>query len=143
MCWAGAPVVAAAPQSFMLRTMGVSADYLNYVLEQLSALPGVTHRRMFGGAGLYCDGVIFALIAGDVLYFKAGSDNRVDYESRGMDSFRPYPDKPQISMAYYELPADILEDPEECAAWARRSLATSDAATMRRPRRAKRSIRKG
>jgi DNA transformation protein len=117
----------AGSQSFILRTMGISAEYLNYVLEQLSDLHGVTHRRMFGGAGLYCDGVIFGLIAGDVLYFKVGPATREHYTARGMAAFRPYRNKPQISMSYYELPADVLEDPEQCAAWARRSLSRSDA----------------
>ncbi len=109
--------------------MAVSADYLNYVLEQLSGLPGVTHRRMFGGAGLYCEGVIFGFISDDVLYFKAGPENRADYTARGMSAFRPYKNKARISVTYYELPADVLEDPDECAVWARRCL--SEAARPR------------
>lgn len=52
--------------------MTISGEFLNYVLEQLSALRGVTSRRMFGAVGLYCEGVIFGLIASDVLYFKVG-----------------------------------------------------------------------
>lgn len=100
--------------------MAVSADFRDYVLEQLSGLPGLTQRRMFGGVGLYCGGVIFAVIFDDVLYFKAGAANREDFTSRGMGAFRPYKNKPKISTTYYELPADVLEDPEQCAAWARR-----------------------
>ena len=100
--------------------MAISSEFLNYVLEQLSTLQGVSSRRMFGGVGLYCDGVIFGLIAGDVLYFKANGANRADYESRGMGQFRPFKDKPKLSMSYYEVPADVLEDRDECATWARR-----------------------
>ncbi|HMD72499.1 MAG TPA: TfoX/Sxy family protein [Steroidobacteraceae bacterium] len=105
--------------------MAVSSDFRDYVLEQLSALPGLTQRRMFGGIGLYCDGVIFAIIFDDVLYFKAGAANRTDFTSRGMGAFRPYKNKPKISTTYYELPADILEDPEQCAVWARRCVASA------------------
>src|ERR1700690_178177 len=105
--------------------MAVSSDYLGYVLEQLAALPGLTHRRMFGGIGLYCDGVIFAIISDDVLYCKAGEANRADFTSRGMGAFRPYKNKPKISTTYYELPAEGLEDPEQCAAWARRCAASA------------------
>lgn len=105
--------------------MGLSVEYLNYVLEQLSALPRVTSRRMFGAVGLYCDELFFGLIAGDALYFKVADSNRADYESRGMGQFRPYADRPQLSMNYYEVPADVLEDCEQCAAWARRSLAVA------------------
>ena len=51
-------------------------EYLQYVLEQLAALPRVTSRHMFGGFGLYCDGLFFALIFSDTLYFKVGDANR-------------------------------------------------------------------
>jgi len=108
--------------------MTVSADFLNYVLGQLSALEGLATRRMFGAVGLYGDGAFFGLISGDVLYFKVGDVNRHDYESRSMSRFQPYRDRPQLSMRYYEVPAEVLEDAEECIVWARRSVivATSD-----------------
>jgi DNA transformation protein len=105
--------------------MTISGEFLNYVLEQLSALRGVTSRRMFGAVGLYCEGVIFGLIASDVLYFKVGDGNRADYESRGMRPFRPFADKPGVSMSYFEVPAEVLEDREECAVWARRGVAVA------------------
>jgi DNA transformation protein len=103
--------------------MAVTADFLRYVLDQLAGLGRVTPRRMFGGVGLYHDERFFALIAGDTLYLKVNDSNRGDYEARGMRRFRPFPDKPYWSMTYYELPADALEDADECAAWARKSVA--------------------
>jgi DNA transformation protein len=103
--------------------MAVSSEYLQYVLEQLSGLGGVTARRMFGGIGLYQDQRFFGIITSDTLYFKVDDSNRQDYLARGMDAFRPYADKPQVSMSYFEVPADALEDPDECAAWARKSVA--------------------
>jgi DNA transformation protein and related proteins len=103
--------------------MAVTADFLRYVLDQLAGLGRVTPRRMFGGVGLYHDERFFGLIAGDTLYFKVNDSNRGDYEARGMHRFRPFPDKPYWSMTYYELPADALEDADECAAWARKSVA--------------------
>jgi DNA transformation protein and related proteins len=103
--------------------MAVSSEYLQYVLEQLSGLGGVTARRMFGGIGLYQDQRFFGIITSDTLYFKVDDSNREDYVARGMDAFRPYADKPHVSMSYFEVPADTLEDPDECAAWARKSVA--------------------
>lgn len=97
--------------------MAVSPEFRDYVLELLEPLGGVTARRMFGGAGLYRDGTIFALIAGDVLYFKVDDVNRADYEAAGTGPFRPFEDKP-FAMPYWEVPADILEDPQEICAWA-------------------------
>ena len=109
--------------------MAVTDDYLQYVLEQLAGLGHVTPRRMFGAVGLYHEERFFGLISRDTLYFKVNDSNRGDYESRGMQRFRPFPDKPYWSMTYYEVPADTLEDADECAAWARRSLSIAAVAT--------------
>jgi DNA transformation protein len=109
--------------------MAVTDDYLQYVLEQLAGLGHVTPRRMFGAVGLYHEERFFGLIAGDTLYFKVNDSNRSDYETRGMGRFRPYPDKPYWSMTYYEVPADALEDADECLAWARKSVAIAAVAT--------------
>jgi len=109
--------------------MAVNEDYLQYVLEQLAGLGRVTPRRMFGGVGLYHEERFFGLIAGDTLYFKVNDSNRGDYEARGMSRFRPFPDKPYWSMSYYEVPADTLEDADECMAWARKSVAIAAVAT--------------
>src|SRR5213080_2231869 len=108
--------------------MAVSSEYLDYVHDQLSGLGGVTSRRMFGGAGLYCDEFFFALIDNDTLYLRVNDDNRADYTSRGMGQFRPYADRPELSMSYYETPADVLEDPAQLVSWARRSVAAAMAA---------------
>ena len=102
--------------------MPTNSGYVSYVLEQLSALGQVSARRMFGGVGLYHGGLFFGLLANDTLYFKVGDSNRADYESRGMGRFRPYRDRPELSMTYYEVPADVLEDSEELTGWARRSV---------------------
>jgi len=108
--------------------MAVSSEYLDYVHDQLSGLGGVTSRRMFGGAGLYCDEFFFALIDNDTLYLRVNDANRADFTTRGMAQFRPYPDSPQLSMSYYETPADVLEDAAALVAWARRSVAAAMAA---------------
>jgi DNA transformation protein and related proteins len=102
--------------------MAARDEYLQYVLEQLAGLSSVSSRRMFGAFGLYCDTQFFALISDDTLYFKVGDATRGDYEARGMARFRPYRDKPEWSMSYYEVPADVLEDSEELVAWARRAV---------------------
>ena len=99
----------------------VSSDYLAYVLEQLAGLAGLSARRMFGGVGLYCEELFFGLIDNDTLYLRVNDDNRADYTARGMSQFRPYADRPELSMSYYEAPADVLEDPAQLVSWARRS----------------------
>jgi DNA transformation protein and related proteins len=102
--------------------MPKSSEYLEYVLEQLSGLPNVTSRRMFSGAGFYQDDVFFGLLFSDTLYLKVNDGNRADYESRGMQRFKPYKDKPHLSFTYYEVPAEVLEDRDELLAWAQKSV---------------------
>ena len=107
--------------------MGGKEDYLRWVLEQLSGAGNVSFRRMFGAFGLYRNDVFFGIISGDTLFFKVGDANRADYETRGMAPFRPYRDKPLVSMSYYTVPADVLEDPDECVRWAMRAVAAGQA----------------
>ena len=123
--------------SATLRTMAVTQDFLQYVLEQLAGLGRVTPRRMFGAVGLYHGERFFGIITDDTLYFKVNDSNRADYEARGMGRFRPYADRPQLSMTYYEVPADTLEDADECMAWARKSVAVATAKAKPAARRRK------
>ena len=124
--------------------MSVSPDFLGYVLEQLGLLRGVSSRRMFGGVGLYSEGLFFGLIDDDVLYLKVDDSNRADYTSRGMEAFQPFKDKPLYSMAYFQVPADVLEESEELARWARKScavaLASRKPSKRAMPRRRKKKV---
>ena len=70
-------------------------------------------------------------MARDALYFKVNHSNRADYETRGMKPFKPYRDKPAVSLTYYGVPADVIEDAEECVKWARRALAAARGRTGR------------
>jgi DNA transformation protein len=101
--------------------MSVSDEYMTYVIDQLDAVGTVQARRMFGGAGLYLNGLFFALIADDVLYLKVDDSNRPDYEAAGMEPFRPFPDKPNV-MQYYEVPIEVLENRDTLREWAQKAL---------------------
>ena len=105
--------------------MPVSEGFAAFVLEQLDPLGPITSKRMFGGVGLYRDGVFFGLIAGDVLYFKVDDENRALFVSAGAKPFQPYGDD-SYSMSYYEVPADVLEDTDQLRVWARGSVAAAE-----------------
>ena len=104
--------------------MAVSESFKEYVVDQLAELGFVTVKKMFGGAGSYYDGLIFGLLADDVLYFKVDDSNKLDYERAGMKPFQPFDHKPMV-MSYYEVPVDILENRELLADWAKKSLIAS------------------
>jgi DNA transformation protein len=90
---------------------------------------------MFGAVGLYCEGVFFGLIDDDTLFFKVGDETRTEYESRGMKPFRPYADRPEVSMTYFTVPVDVLDDAEELVSWARRAVKIAASVAKKKPAR--------
>jgi DNA transformation protein len=112
----------------------ISSSFERFVVDQLDELGLITSRRMFGGAGLYCDGVFFGLIAGDQLYLKVDDATRRDYESAGMHPFKPYKGRP-MTMKYYGVPTGVLESAPELVAWARKAIAVAATNADRSPKR--------
>ena len=88
---------------------------------------------MFGGVGLYAGELFFALIARDTLYFKADDANRPDFVARGMGPFLPFGDEREV-MQYYELPAELLEEPEALREWVEKAVAVARRAKRRKAR---------
>lgn len=112
--------------------MAVQAQFLAYVLEQLAALPALRSNRMFGGVGLYSDGLFFGLIDDDTVFFKTGESNIAPYRQRNMPRFMPFPDRPEAVMGYHQVPADVIEDAETLVEWARQSVAVAVASRARK-----------
>jgi len=117
--------------------MPVSESYLEFIKEQLEAIGRIRSRRMFGGAGIYCDDLFFALISNNTLYFKVDDSNRDDFTEAGMGPFQPYKDQGNDSaMQYYQVPADVLESPPELEEWALKAVEVArNAAKKKKPRR--------
>jgi len=93
--------------------------FKDFVLDQLSGLPGLTHRAMFGGYGLYCGSVFFGIVHKGRLYFKTNETTARRYRERKMKPYRP--NAKQILRSYYEGPVDILEDAGELTLWAQQA----------------------
>lgn len=116
--------------------MAVSNSYKAFLADQLNRIRPVTFRAMFGGMGMYADGLFFALADDDVLYFKVDDTNRGDFEKAGMGPFRPFGD--ERSMAYHEVPGEVLEDEEVLAVWTAKAIAVAArAAARKKPRKPK------
>ena len=99
--------------------MARSSELVEFVLENLQPLGGVSARRMFGGWGIYKDGVMFALIAYETLYFKVDDGNRQAYEAAGLPHFTYTDQGKPIRMPYRAAPPEGFDDPETLCAWAR------------------------
>ena len=118
--------------------MSVSASFQTFILEQLGrVVPKVRARSMFGGVGIYSGDLFFALIDNDTLYFKVDDSNRADFTARKMGPFRPYGEDGE-TMGYYEVAADLFDDPEALRPWAEKAIAVAESKKKKKKKKAKR-----
>ena len=115
--------------------MALSQSYRDFVLEQLGRVTPVTGKSMFGGVGIYAQGLFFALIAEDRLYFKVDDATRPDFERQGMGPFRPFGE--DSAMGYYEVPADVAEDVNQLETWMKKAIDVAAAAKGGKNKRSK------
>jgi len=110
-------------------------SFKEFVLDQLSALPEVRSRAMFGAHGLYAGEHFFGIVDEGRLFFKTDARSQADYTARGMGPFTYESRGKKMTMSYHEVPPDVLEQPQELAEWARKAIGI--AASSKKP--AKRS----
>jgi DNA transformation protein len=91
--------------------MPVTNAAVERILSALAAVRPITSKKMFGGIGIYGDGVFFAVIDNDRLYFKVDGESQADYEPYHAEQWIIEGDKPQ-PMPYRELPAAVLAEPD-------------------------------
>ena len=103
--------------------MSASAEYTEYVLELLEPIGPVRTGRFFGGVGIFHGSIQFAMIMGNSLYFAVDEGSRKKYEQTGMSPFSYMTKKGRVLVRkYFELPEDILTDPEQLRLWAKESI---------------------
>ena len=105
--------------------MGHGDEFADFVLELLAPLGGVSRRRMFGGHGIYRDGVMFALIADDTLYFKTDATSRGEFEAAGLDPFRYARQGRPVALSYHRAPDAAFDSPHAMRPWAERGFAAA------------------
>ena len=105
--------------------MAVSETFRALVLDQLARIaPDVRGKRMFGGLGIYSKELFFALADRDRLYVKADDQTRPQFEQQGWTAFRPFGDD-RMTLQYYELPLEVIENIERLRPWAELALAAA------------------
>lgn len=100
-----------------------------HLIDLLLPLGPVLYRRMFGGAGLFVDGRMFAILDGETLYLKADDTTRAAFEAAGFAPFVYSAKTRTITLPYHRMPDEILDDPDDLLGWARKAVA----AAMRAP----------
>lgn len=96
-------------------------SYCDYIVDLLSSWGSVRAQRMFGGYGIYHHDIIFGIIAEDMFYLKVDAANRPDYEAANSEPFTYDAKGKRVSMSYWQVPAEVLEDQEKLCEWARKA----------------------
>ena len=116
----------------------MSREYCDYILDQLAPLPGISAKRMFGGFGLFRQGLMFGIIIDDVLYYKTAAGNRADFEAAGSEPFTYETKKKTVTLSYWTVPALALDDEDILLEWTRAACA---AAVEVKPKPKKKSVK--
>jgi DNA transformation protein and related proteins len=111
--------------------MTASQGFLDLLRELLAPIGPITIRRMFGGASIYADGVLFALVDDDALYLKADDVTKARYEAEGLRPFTYEGKTKPVSMSYWRAPERLYDDPDEMAAWAREAIGVARRAKIK------------
>lgn len=103
--------------------MSKDESFHEYVVDLFRNFPGITSRGMFSGWALYQRGIVFAIIAEGELYFK--SDKHIQKYFEQVDS-HPFvyvrKDPKPVTLSYWSVPEEVMEDEEELALWVERSV---------------------
>jgi len=97
-----------------------NAELKRLLEELLAPLGPIAIKRMFGGYGLFLDGLMFGLVSGDRLYFKTSETDRDAFKAEGLGPFT-YMKKggPAVLTSYWEAPERLLDEPDDLVEWAR------------------------
>lgn len=122
-----------------------------WIGEALAPIGTVTSRAMMGGRTLYCDGMIFAILALGELWFKADAASDPIWDAAGCARFSyPRGDGTAGTMNYRRAPDEVHDDADAMRRWAalglesgrrgggtrrrRQGRGNTDAAALPRPR---------
>jgi DNA transformation protein and related proteins len=117
----------------------VDAEFIHDLFQPFGA---VTVRRMFGGAGLFADGVMFGMVSGGQIYLKADATTVTCFEREQCEPFE-YSTKngKRTLTSYWRLPDRIYDDADELAQWAKQALATARRGAAVKPKAEKKQMK--
>src|SRR2546423_12266249 len=119
--------------------MVASDSFAEFLREQLAPLGRVTMRRMFGKTGVFCDGLMFAMVTQDLLYFRVDDLNSAAFEeARSSPPLNYEKNGRTIDLSFWRAPERLLDEPDELVAWARAALAAARRVAAKRERTAPR-----
>lgn len=115
--------------------MVATVEFVVFLREQLAPLGPITTRRMFGKTGVFCDGVMLAMVRNNTLYFRVDDDNRAVFQEA--ESFAPLSYEKRgglIDLSFWRAPERLLDEPQELLAWAHAALGAARRVAAKRRR---------
>ena len=118
--------------------MTVSAGFIEQARDLFHPFGAIRIKKMFGGAGVYCDDLFFAIMDDGAVYFKVDDETRKEFERRGLAPFTfEMKDGSSATMSYYNAPEDIFDDEAELRRWTTLALDAARRAAKFKKKRAK------
>lgn len=122
--------------------MSLDTGLIDWVEEAMAPLGRVSFRRMMGGATLYLDGTVFAIVLGNALWFKSDAVADTVWDAAGCRRFTyDRKDGTTATMNYRRAPDDVLDDPDAMREWAGLAIEAGRRAPAKRKRRSQASPR--
>ncbi|MGD0429853.1 MAG: TfoX/Sxy family protein [Acetobacteraceae bacterium] len=116
--------------------MVASDGFAEFLCEQLAPIGRVTMRRMFGKTGVFCNGLMFGMVADDTLYFRVDDRNRAVFKEAAAFPPLNYEKKGRaIDLSFWRAPELLLDEPDDLLAWARAAMAAARRVAAKRKHR--------
>ncbi len=107
-------------------------EFASYVVDLMQSVGPVNAKRMFGGHGIFLEGLMFALIADRALYLKVDKESENEFKDKGLEAFTYNKKGKQYSMSYYQAPEEALEGAGEMNVWANKAYSAALRAAARK-----------
>ncbi len=111
--------------------MAISST-LEWICEITQGMGAIRVKRMFGGSGLFCDNLMFALEADEDIFFKVDDFNRPDFEAAGSQPFTYSSKARTVALSYWRIPDALIDDEEEMRSWALRAFEAAKRAAAKK-----------
>jgi len=100
-------------------------EFVSHVVDLMQSIGPVSAKRMFGGYGIFLDGLMFALISNETLYLKADRETENEFKAGGLEAFSYDKQGKACYLSYFQAPEETLERAEEMNIWANRAYAAA------------------
>jgi len=96
-------------------------EFASYIVDRMQSIGPVNAKAMFGGFGLFFNGIMFGLIADNVLYLKVDNETESEFRDLGLEPFTYNKKGKEFKMSYFQAPEEAIEDDEEMDLWAKKA----------------------